>query len=311
MLNLHPACELIPEMNAEDYAALLASVKARGVREPVVLKDGLIVDGRHRARAAEEARVGYPTVQWSPAVHGDSVVDYVIDCNVNRRQLTTSQRAMIAKDALPFYESEAAERLKTRSKRNSQPGADLPQAGNPPLPPAVRAPRARDHAAAKVGVSGRLVQDAKAVELASPEVAAQVRKGELSLGAAKAKLRPPPPPPVVRKGPALDPAGRPVTDPLVIAALLDAPKLDDIRVRFHALKRELLDLAKEIVGSSLIPNTIEKDFHNIAEAIRFARPYTTCPYMPNCTRHNGCNACHGLRWVTKKVYDAAPPEVKG
>ena len=56
-LKFHPLANLFPLMDGEEFAALQSDIAAHGVREPVVLFDGQILDGRNRYRASQLAGV--------------------------------------------------------------------------------------------------------------------------------------------------------------------------------------------------------------------------------------------------------------
>lgn len=88
----HPLADLFPLVEGEAYRDLVEDVRANGVREPIVMLDGMILDGRHRYLAAREAGVPWPTREFE---EGDPLA-YVVSINLKRRHLSTSQRAMIA-----------------------------------------------------------------------------------------------------------------------------------------------------------------------------------------------------------------------
>jgi len=52
-------------MDAAAFAALVADVAANGVQHPITVKDGAVVDGWHRYRAAQEAGRPCPMEGWS------------------------------------------------------------------------------------------------------------------------------------------------------------------------------------------------------------------------------------------------------
>lgn len=176
---VHPAADLFPMMDADAFAELVESVSASGLREPAwVTKDGQLLDGRNRVAACQAANVNIATRTYD----GDDPVGFVLDLNVHRRHLTAGQRAMAALDAEKLYAEEAKEREHARKTRTV---ADLPQSEDAEVEPRFKA---RDKAAKAAGVSSRAVGQAKRVAKESPELAEQVKKGEVSLDAAEKRV---------------------------------------------------------------------------------------------------------------------------
>ena len=188
---VHPIAARLPLMSDAELAGLTESIRTSGQREPAVLLDGQILDGRNRARACEglglelRTREATPEERAAPATASR-------DANLHRRHLTESQRALYAADSLPDLEREA----RARSTQNLQRGPSAPQGavgdGGPAAEAEPRAPRrSTDVAAASVGgVSGRSVQRAKAlIQTAPPEVVEAVRRGETTLKRAEKDVR--------------------------------------------------------------------------------------------------------------------------
>lgn len=88
----HPLAELFPLIEGQAYWDLVADIREHGVREPVVMLDGMVLDGRNRYLAAREAGRPVPVVQYE----GDDPLGYVVSLNLKRRHLSESQRAMVA-----------------------------------------------------------------------------------------------------------------------------------------------------------------------------------------------------------------------
>ena len=91
-LRAHPLAEQFPEMQGSEFDELVASIWAVGLKEPITLFEGMILDGRSRHRACIEAEVEPRFVEFTE----DDPLKYVIEKNVLRRHLTPSQRAMLA-----------------------------------------------------------------------------------------------------------------------------------------------------------------------------------------------------------------------
>lgn len=89
----HPLSQVFPDMSPESYAALKLDVEEHGVRVPVVIYEGMVLDGRSRSRAAQELRIACPTLEYE----GSKPVSEVVSLNAIRRlDLTSGQRAMTA-----------------------------------------------------------------------------------------------------------------------------------------------------------------------------------------------------------------------
>ena len=91
---LHPAAEIFPVMDEMAFAALVADIAAHGQREPILILDGQVIDGRHRLRACEQLDIE-PLVREVSADEGDPF-GLVVSLNLHRRHLSESQRAMVA-----------------------------------------------------------------------------------------------------------------------------------------------------------------------------------------------------------------------
>lgn len=86
----HPLATQFPTMNDKDFSALVDDIKAHGQREPIVVFQGAILDGRHRAKAC--ALLGIePTYR---TFDGDEAAAALLakSLNVHRRHLTREQR---------------------------------------------------------------------------------------------------------------------------------------------------------------------------------------------------------------------------
>ncbi len=107
----HPLANLFPLIEGDDFARLVASVTENGLREPIVLKDGLILDGRNRYRALSTAGLIDATKPLADTAlyfpryfrlykeeREGNVLAFVLDKNLARRHLNESQRAVIAAD---------------------------------------------------------------------------------------------------------------------------------------------------------------------------------------------------------------------
>jgi N6-adenosine-specific RNA methylase IME4 len=177
---VHPAAAMFPMMTSVELAELVRDVTEHGQRLPVVMHQGLILDGRNRLRACSLAGVTPKIVDWDG--QGGSAVAYVVSVNLQRRHMTESQRAMVAADLLPLFEAETTERRNSRLKR----GDTAPEA---PLAPRGAIGKAAKQAAEATSVGTRSVERAKAVAAKAPELAERVRAGETTLKQAEKTIK--------------------------------------------------------------------------------------------------------------------------
>jgi ParB-like chromosome segregation protein Spo0J len=84
----HPLADRFPPIEGVEFDELVADIKANGLIEPIVMLDGMILDGRNRYRACVAADVE-PTFR---PFTGDDPAAYVISANIHRRHLTAEQK---------------------------------------------------------------------------------------------------------------------------------------------------------------------------------------------------------------------------
>jgi hypothetical protein len=82
----HPICLLIPAADEEELLELTDDIRAHGLIDPIVLFEGMILDGRNRAAACERAGVAPRYVQFAGS-REDALI-LVISHNLKRRHLT-------------------------------------------------------------------------------------------------------------------------------------------------------------------------------------------------------------------------------
>lgn len=120
-LPVHPAAAVLPLVDGAEFEELKESIRKHGLRQPVVVHNGEVIDGRNRLRAwqaihelgdsGRAATPPPPQVEWQPS-NGETVADFVISANIQRRHLTPCQRAAAAVLLAELVEKESAERVK-------------------------------------------------------------------------------------------------------------------------------------------------------------------------------------------------------
>jgi 16S rRNA G966 N2-methylase RsmD len=163
---------MLPE---DELQQLADNIAANGLLYPIILFDGLVLDGRNRLAACTLAGVVPTFDHWT----GDDPLGYVIRCNIRRRDLDSTQRAFCALYYLPLYEVQARERM------------EWAKAGGNPPPPALmpEGSDARDHAAHEFNCAARYVSDAKRIDAERPDLAEMCKAGHMTIPQAMREIR--------------------------------------------------------------------------------------------------------------------------
>jgi len=177
-MDAHEYAQLFPLATDEEIADMAADIKTRGLLNPIVTLDGLVLDGRNRLRACELAGVTPRFIEYS----GTDPLGDVLSWNLHRRQLSTSQRAALAVAIKPIFEKQAKERQVAALKK----GDVLPVSAN--LRQRTKGKSAHQ-AAAAVGVSGRTVEDAELIKREAPEAFEEIKAGRMTVHAAKEGIK--------------------------------------------------------------------------------------------------------------------------
>ena len=140
-IKIHPACDLLPPLPADQLRELADDIQQHGLVEPIRLTAaGAVLDGRHRLDALEfngETLVDPATGTWTPMAREHYILDDtppqrdedflvrdVIALNIRRRQLSEQDRVALAFEVWKTLQPPA---------EPSTPTSDVPPStGNPP-----------------------------------------------------------------------------------------------------------------------------------------------------------------------------------
>jgi hypothetical protein len=125
---VHPAAAIFPLIEGREFDELVESLRAHGQSSPIIVHEGVLLDGRNRLRAIERLQAQRVVIEpwikeWDPT-GWDSEVDFITAANLHRRHLTDAQRAQIAAELVPMLaqgraEAQEASRIKPGEVRNS------------------------------------------------------------------------------------------------------------------------------------------------------------------------------------------------
>jgi|ERR1700720_4108491 hypothetical protein len=95
-LEVHELVLVIPKMSEAEYQLLKTDIAENGLRDQIIIYEGRILDGRHRAQALDELGKSYDP-------------DYFSEYDPkSRRQKSAGFRALLQSEAPPFEQGPAS-----------------------------------------------------------------------------------------------------------------------------------------------------------------------------------------------------------
>jgi hypothetical protein len=177
-LTLHPVATLFPDLSARDYEALREDIRRHGVKVPILVHGGEILDGRHRYRACRELGKPCPAVEW----HGSHPWLEVQSRNLLRRHLAKEQVCAIQRIAAERFPQIAAliHTAKAQARQRKAQAKGQPRGKKALSRSQDRQRESADVVGAQVGVSGATVKRVDRLARIAPELLLKVATGELS-----------------------------------------------------------------------------------------------------------------------------------
>lgn len=187
----HEAADAFPMMDAKRYEELKADIEKQGLRVPITLCDGKILDGRNRNKACEELGIEAKCEVFT----GDPWA-YVWSLNGERRDLVADQRYLIWKHCHERSEEHretqrriAEEANRKRSKtQKGVPKEEAKERARTECPKTFAEPGKAAKAAASKTNPGAVARGDKLAKH-RPDLAEKVRTGELKPAEAHRQMR--------------------------------------------------------------------------------------------------------------------------
>jgi len=174
ILEFHTLANLLPMIDEIGFEALKADIQQNGLIQPIYLYQGKIIDGRNRYKACLAVGVKPVFSNYEGAESG--LLNFVLSLNLQRRHLSTGQKACLAVEVLPELERQAKERLRVKISAIRK-GEEV-----------EKSEKSRNIAAQLFGVSGGSISLAKQIRESSIELFNLVKSNELTLQKAKLQL---------------------------------------------------------------------------------------------------------------------------
>ena len=183
--DFHPIAGIFPLIEGQELKQLVEDVCTHGVREPVWLYEGKILDGRNRYKAAQEVGAQIQTREFSGTAL--EAIEFVWSLNRTRRHLDSSQSAIA--DARRNQMTDAYAPVREAAKERQGERTDLKRNIQEIIPESKPQPQTRDIRSKPAGTNPKYIDLADKLVKERPDLAEQVEKGKKKLSQVARELR--------------------------------------------------------------------------------------------------------------------------
>jgi len=181
----HPAACIFPMMPDDELQALADDIAKHGLREPVVMFDGKVLDGRNRSAACAIAQVKPKTVEFTGSA--SEALSFVWSKNRTRRHLSSSQAAIA--------DAKRAQLDEEYQKAIAATVAEQPKGGRPKTG-ATNCTSKKDNdaltdskRAASAGTNRGYIKPAEKIVATRTDLAEKIEQGKLTIPQAMAEIK--------------------------------------------------------------------------------------------------------------------------
>jgi N6-adenosine-specific RNA methylase IME4 len=192
MIPFHPLADIFPLIEGPDFEDLIKDIATYGLREPITLLDGKILDGRNRFRASVAAKLlpetldelkatqikhfRHYTVPGAAPPPQEELIAFVVSKNLRRRQLDDDQRRMVAARMVNLRQGRPTEEKTSQSENISREKAAEMLTSDVPGIDRARAVLAHGVPEMAAAVEGRKITVATAAEIVKALAPEEQRK---------------------------------------------------------------------------------------------------------------------------------------
>lgn len=170
--------DLIPPLNEEELKLLEASLVADGCESPLIVWNGVIVDGHNRYAICRKHEIPF-SIQEKNFSSRDDAMLWMLRNQLGRRNLNSYQRVELVLKFEPLVKNAAEQRMMAGKAANPVPTLAQGQTKG----------RTRDHLSEAAGVShGTFAKAKKLVHSADEETKRELRAGKVTVNRAYTEL---------------------------------------------------------------------------------------------------------------------------
>ena len=170
--------DLIPPLNEEELKLLEESIVANGCESPLIVWNGVIVDGHNRYAVCRKHEIPF-AIQEKDFSSRDDAMLWMLRNQLGRRNLNSYQRVELVLKFEPLVKNAAEQRMMAGKAANPVPTLAQGQTKG----------RTRDHLSEAAGVShGTFAKAKKLVQSADEETKRELRAGKVTVNRAYTEL---------------------------------------------------------------------------------------------------------------------------
>jgi ParB-like chromosome segregation protein Spo0J len=103
---------LFPQLSELEFQKLKEFIKTNGLWYPIIVnKDGIVLDGHHRFKACQELGIKEPKIETKEFADPLLENKFIIESNLERRQLNDFQRIELALKLKPIFKEIAKKNM--------------------------------------------------------------------------------------------------------------------------------------------------------------------------------------------------------
>ncbi len=176
--------KLIPALTGEEYKQLEANILSEGIRDPLVVWNGYLVDGHNRYAIANKYSLEFRTVN-KEFKDGNEAKEWMILNQFGRRNLNGYQRSVLALQLENVFQEKAKENtIKAGQSYSPKEGCQISDKV------AINTIDTKKELAKVANVSHDTIAKVKKIEaIATPEVKAQLSTGAISINQAYQEIK--------------------------------------------------------------------------------------------------------------------------
>ncbi len=189
MADYHPIARIFPLLSDDELQQLADDIRNNGLKLPIVLFEGKILDGRNRHAACLIAGVKPTFTEF----HGTAIeaTHHCWSLNRSRRHLNSSQAAVAESKRVQVIKEygDQVEQMKVeaRERKKRKPADSVGET----IPPQSREEQKTRTARAKAaGTNPRYIDAADKIVAERPDLAEQIERGEKTIPQAKREMHP-------------------------------------------------------------------------------------------------------------------------